>query len=51
MHGDTYREDVCIPYDGVGQGERDDDLDFERGDVSVHGDILHSIQQVHVALC
>ncbi len=44
-----YRKDVCVTHDGVGQCESDDDLDLERCDVSVHGDVLHRVEQVHVA--
>ena len=46
----TYRKDVCVAHDGVGERERDDNFDLQRGDISIHCDILHRVQQVHVAI-
>ncbi len=47
---DAYRQDICVAHDGVGQSKRDNDLDFEWGDVAVDCDVLHGVQQIHVAI-
>ena len=50
MVGGTYRKHVCIPHNRIGERKCDDDLDLERGHVSVHRDVLHRVKQVHVAV-
>ena len=45
-HGD----DVGITHDGVGEREREHDLELERRDVPVHGDLLERVQEAEVAL-
>lgn len=47
---ETHRDDIGVAHDGVGEGERDDDLDAEGRDVAVHGDILHRVEEAQVAL-
>jgi len=44
-----YGDDVGVAYDGVGQREGDDDLEFERGHVTVHGDFLQCVEEAEVA--
>lgn len=45
MHGD----DIDVAYDGVGQREGDDDLEFERRHVAVHCYFLERIEEPEVA--
>ena len=45
MHGD----DIDVAYDGVGQREGDDDLEFERRHVTVHCYFLERVEESEVA--
>ena len=39
----AYRDDIGITHDGVGEREREDDLELERRHVAVYGDVLQCI--------
>ena len=45
----THGDDVGVTYDSIGQREGDDDLEFERGHVTVHGDFLQCVEEAEVA--
>ena len=45
----THGDDVGVAYDSIGQREGDDDLEFERGHVTVHGDFLQCVEEAEVA--
>lgn len=49
--GPTHRDDIGVTHDGVGQRERNDDLEPERRHVSVHRDLFQCVQEAQVALC
>lgn len=44
------RDDLGIAHHGVCQREGQDDLDLERRDVAVRGDVVHGVQQPEVAV-
>lgn len=46
----THRDNVGVAHHRVRERERDDDLDAERGHEAVHGDVLHRVEKVQVAL-
>lgn len=45
----THGDDVGVAYDSIGQREGDDDLELERGHVTVHGDFLQCVEEAEVA--
>ena len=45
----THGDDIGVAYDGVCQREGDDDLEFERRHVTVHGDFLQRVEETEVA--
>jgi len=45
----THGDDIGVAYDSIGQREGDDDLEFERGHVTVHGDFLQCVEEAEVA--
>ena len=46
---ETHRDDVGVAYDGIGQREGDDDLEFEWGHVAVYGDFFQCVEEAEVA--
>jgi hypothetical protein len=45
----THGDDIGVAYDGIGQCKCDDDLEFERGHVTVHSDFLQRVEESEVA--
>ena len=46
----THRDDIGVAHDGVGEREREHNLELERCDVPVHCDFLERIQEAEVTL-